>query len=87
MFLQNGGSVVAAVRPGSAQESIGRDAEVRPALRAYLEEQELACPDTALIEELGFCQGRARIDLATVSGVVSAQDSGSDRNFRLTSVG
>ena len=87
MFVQNGGSAVACVRPGSAQESIGRDAEVRPVLRAYLEEQELAFPDTALIEELGLCQGRARIDLATVSGVLHGYEikSSRDRLSRLAS--
>ena len=64
-----------------------RDAEVRPALRAYLEQRELACPDTLLIEELGLCQGLARIDLATVSGVLHGYEikSPRDRLSRLAS--
>ena len=64
-----------------------RDAEVRPALRTYLEQQESARPDTILIEELGLCQGRARIDLATVSGVLHGYEikSPRDRLSRLAS--
>ena len=87
IFLQNSGSVVAAVGPGSPQEAIGRDAEVRPALREYLEQQELASSDATLIEELGLCQGRARIDLATVSGVLHGYEikSNRDRLSRLAS--
>ena len=64
-------------------ETVIRDAEVRPALRTYLEQQELACPDTLLIEELGLCQGQARIDLATVSGVLHGYEIKSPRD-RLT---
>ena len=63
-------------------EPVIRDAEVRPALRTYLE-LELACPDTLLIEELGLCQGQARIDLATVSGVLHGYEIKSPRD-RLT---
>ncbi|MYA64094.1 MAG: sce7726 family protein [Gemmatimonadetes bacterium] len=86
-FVQNGGSVVAAVMPGSAKESGSRDVGVRPALRAYLDQQQLACPDTILIEELGLCQGLARIDLATVSGVLHGYEikSNRDRLSRLAS--
>ena len=56
---------------------------MRPALRTYLEQQELAHPDTLLIEELGLCQGQARIDLATVSGVLHGYEIKSNRD-RLT---
>ena len=86
-LLQNGSSTVAVVGPGSPQEAIGRDAEVRPALRAYLEQQELAGSDATLIEELGLCQGRARIDLATVSGILHGYEikSNRDRLSRLSS--
>ena len=86
-FVQNGGSVVAALRPGSAQESVSRDVGVRPALRSYLDQQELLRSDTVLIEELGLCQGLARIDLATVSGVLHGYEikSNRDRLSRLAS--
>ena len=62
--------------------SVIRDAEVRPALRTYLE-QESAYADTLLIEELGLCQGQARIDVATVSGVLHGYEIKSPRD-RLT---
>ena len=86
-FVQNGGSVVAAVRPGPAQVSVSRNLGLRPALRAHLDQQQLACPDTILIEELGLCQGLARIDLATVSGVLHGYEikSNRDRLSRLAS--
>lgn len=81
------GSVVFAVRTGATRESVGRDAGVRPALRRYLDQQALACPETVLIEELGLCQGRARIDLATVGGVLHGYEikSNGDRLSRLAS--
>ncbi|MYG80364.1 MAG: hypothetical protein F4187_00670 [Gemmatimonadetes bacterium] len=60
MFLQNGGPVVATAGPASPWESMSRDAQARPALRAYLEQQELTRSDATLIEELGLCQGRAQ---------------------------
>ncbi len=86
-FFQHGGSVVDALRPGSVQESVSRDAGVRPALRAYLDHQQLASPDTTLIEEPGLCQGLARIDLATVDGVLHGYEikSNRDRLSRLAS--
>ncbi|MDE2974371.1 MAG: sce7726 family protein [Gemmatimonadota bacterium] len=86
-FVQDGGSIVAAVSPGSARESVDRDMGVRPVLRRYLDQQQLACPDTVLIEELGLCQGLARIDLATVSSVLHGYEikSNRDRLSRLAS--
>ena len=82
-----GVSVVAPARTGAAQESVNRDVGVRPALRTYLDQQEPARSDTTLIEELGLCQGRARIDLATVSGVLHGYEikSNRDRLSRLAS--
>ena len=80
MFLEHGGSVAVTVRPCSTQESVSRDVGVRPALREYLEQHELARSDATLIEELGLCQGRARIDLATVSGVLHGYEIKSDRD-------
>ena len=82
-----GGSVVSAVSTGPARESVGRDAGMRPALRRYLDQRALAYPDTVLIEELGLCQGRARIDLATICGVLHGYEikSNGDRLSRLAS--
>ena len=80
-------SVVAPARSGLTQESVNRDVGVRPVLRTYLDQQERARPDTILIEELGLCQGRARIDLAAVSGVLHGYEikSNRDRLSRLAS--
>ena len=60
-----------------------RDAEVRPALRRYLRQEESAYSNTLVIEELGLCQGQARIDLLTVSGVLHGYEIKSNRD-RLT---
>ena len=60
-----------------------RDAEVRPALRRYLRRDKSAYADTLLIEELGLCQGQARIDLLTVSGLLHGYEIKSNRD-RLT---
>ena len=60
-----------------------RDAEVRPALRRYLQREKSAYPNMLLIEELGLCQGQARIDLLTVSGVLHGYEIKSNRD-RLT---
>ncbi len=60
-----------------------RDAEVRPALRRYLQQEESAYSNTLVIEELGLCQGQARIDLLTVSGVLHGYEIKSNRD-RLT---
>ena len=60
-----------------------RDAEVRPALRRYLRREKSAYPSMLLIEELGLCQGQARIDLLTVSGVLHGYEIKSNRD-RLT---
>ncbi|MXW55980.1 MAG: sce7726 family protein [Gammaproteobacteria bacterium] len=60
-----------------------RDPEVRPALRTYLQQQESADSNSLVIEELGLCQGAARIDLLTVSGVLHGYEIKSNRD-RLT---
>lgn len=60
-----------------------RDAEVRPALRKYLRQEESASSSTLVIEELGLCQGQARIDLLTVSRVLHGYEIKSNRD-RLT---
>ena len=64
-------------------ESVVGEAPVRTALRAYLKQRQRAAPDTLVVEELGLCQGRVRIDLATVSGVLHGYEIKSPRD-RLT---
>ena len=77
-------SILTEARPKCpTPEPVLRDAEVRPALRKYLERQNLAGSETLMIEELGLCQGLARIDLATVGGVLHGYEIKSPRD-RLT---
>ena len=65
------------------QPPVIRDVEVRPVLRTYLARQEPAGSGALLIEEMGLCQGRARIDIATVSSVLHGYEIKSHRD-RLT---
>ena len=65
------------------RESPLRDAEVRPALLKYLQRETSAYRSMVLIEELGLCQGEARIDVLTVSGVLHGYEIKSNRD-RLT---
>ena len=87
MCLQNDDWTVIPAGPFSTRESASRDVGVRPALREYLERQELASSDATLIEEMGLCQGRVRIDLATVSSVLHGYEikANRDRLSRLSS--
>jgi hypothetical protein len=55
------------------------DAEVRPALRSHLGAQH-AADDSVLIEELGFCRGQVRIDLAVVNGQLHGYEIKSNRD-------
>jgi hypothetical protein len=55
-------------------------AEIRSALRAYLKEAWVESPETHFVEELGLCQGRVRIDLAVVNGVLHGYEIKSDRD-------
>jgi hypothetical protein len=55
------------------------DPEIRRALRAYL--SSLGYGDgTAIIEELGLCQGQARADVVAVGDVLHAYEIKSDRD-------
>ena len=64
-------------------EPVVGEAQVRAALRAYLKQRQCADPDTLVVEELGLCQGRVRIDLATVNGILHGYEIKSPRD-RLT---
>jgi hypothetical protein len=56
------------------------DADIRPTLRARLLARHADDGDTALIEELGVCRGRVRIDLAVVNGLLHGYEIKSDRD-------
>ena len=56
------------------------DAEIRSALRARLRIEHRGEADTVIIEELGFCRGQVRIDLAVVNGFLHGYEIKSDRD-------
>ena len=56
------------------------DPEIRTALLTRLKDEHDCDAETVLIEELGICQGMARIDLAVVNGVIHGYEIKSDRD-------
>lgn len=56
------------------------DAQIRSALRSRLFIEHRDEPNTVLIEELGFCRGQARIDLAVVNGHLHGYEIKSERD-------
>lgn len=62
-----------------------REREIRGALRRALEDQHASAADTLVLDELGVCDGAARIDLAVVNGSLSGYEikSPSDSLVRL----
>src|SRR6266511_802692 len=67
-----------------SQKSPGRagipDAAIRPALRERLLRRHATDADTVLIEELGLCRGKVRVDLALVNGSLHGFEIKSDRD-------
>ena len=57
-----------------------RDADIRPALRTNLLGKHAGEADTVIIEELGVCRGRVRVDLAVVNGTLHGYEIKSDRD-------
>lgn len=57
-----------------------RDGQIREALREHLTRQHSAEPDALIIEELGLCEGNARVDLAVVNGRLNAYEIKSARD-------
>lgn len=56
------------------------DAEIRPALRSLLLAEHAGEGDSVFLEELGFCRGQVRIDLAVVNGRLHGYEIKSDRD-------
>ncbi len=56
------------------------DAEVRQALRLWLFQKHTGEADTVIVDELGVCQGKVRIDLAVVNGVLHGYEIKSNRD-------
>lgn len=56
------------------------DAGIRPALLARLSGHHLDEPGTVIIEELGLCRGKVRVDVAVVNGSLHGYEIKSDRD-------
>jgi hypothetical protein len=54
--------------------------DIRPALRRALLTKHADQDDTVIIEELGVCRGRVRVDLAVVNGALHGYEIKSDRD-------
>lgn len=57
-----------------------RELDIRAALRDSLRAEHAGDPDTAVIDELGLCQGRARVDMAVVNGSLHGYEIKSERD-------
>ena len=62
-----------------------RDLDIRQALHARLELDHADEPDTIVVDEMGLCQGIARVDVAVVNGAINGFEikSEADRLDRL----
>ena len=54
--------------------------EIRRALRSELLARHRHRPDTVILQELGICRGRVRVDLALVNGLFHGYEIKSDRD-------
>ena len=61
-------------------ENLLTDRDIRLALHSALKKMHGDQAEPAFIEELGICQGRARIDIAVVNGVFHGYEIKSDRD-------
>lgn len=57
-----------------------RDVDIRKALRLEMARRHNSEPDTLVIEELGLCQGFARVDLAVINGSLHGYEIKSERD-------
>lgn len=68
------------MRPGNETGTLVGEVPIREALRSHLQGVWGECPETVVIEELGLCQGRVRVDVAAVNGTLHAFEIKSDRD-------
>lgn len=57
-----------------------RDIDIRLALRKEIQSLHCMEPDTLVVEELGLCQGVARVDVAVVNGTVHGYEIKSEQD-------
>jgi hypothetical protein len=51
-----------------------RDVDIRTSLHYVLRREHMNEPDTLILDELGLCQGEARIDVAVVNGAINGYE-------------
>lgn len=68
------------VRSARPLRSGMRDVDIRLALITEMNRVHRDDPDTRIIEELGLCQGIARVDLAVVNGTIHGYEIKSERD-------
>jgi len=57
-----------------------RELDIRKALRDFLVASHAIDQDTLVVDELGLCQGDARVDLAVINGALNGYEIKSDRD-------
>lgn len=57
-----------------------RDRDIRFVLNQELEVQHFSEPNTLIINEFGICEGRSRIDIAVVNGILSGYEIKSEKD-------
>ena len=57
-----------------------KDSDIRQVVLSDLGRQYESDPDTVIIEELGLCQGEARVDVAVVNGSIDGFEIKSDQD-------
>jgi hypothetical protein len=57
-----------------------RDRDIRDAMLRYLEQEVAAESDALIVEELGLCEGEARVDIAVVNGSIHGFEIKSDQD-------
>lgn len=57
-----------------------RDVDIRPVLLEQLRTQDCGGAETLVVEELGLCQGKARVDVAVVNGSLHGYEIKSERD-------
>lgn len=59
---------------------IMRDRDIRTALRFKLDHLFADAPDTVVVDELGLCEGEARVDIAVINGRLHGYEIKSERD-------
>jgi len=57
-----------------------RDVDIRRCLRAEMDRRHQADPGALILDEVGLCQGSARIDLAVVNGTIHGYEIKSEKD-------